>query len=69
MKMNFKKKVTLKNLIDCSDENWKAIKGFDNYYISNKGNIISTKYNNAKYMSPAINGAGYYYVCLRKDGK
>lgn len=69
MKMKFKTKITLKNLIDNSNENWKSIKDFVDYHISDKGNIISTKNNNAKYISPAINGAGYYYVCIRRNNK
>jgi hypothetical protein len=46
--------------VDLSNEIWKTIEDYDNYYqISNKGRIRSNKNNNSKILSSYINAYGY----------
>ncbi len=47
-------------------EEFRIIKGFENYSISNLGIVR----NNAtdRILKPGIDGRGYYYVNLCKDG-
>lgn len=57
--------------ISLCGEHWKQAKGFSsNYYVSNMGRILSTKYRNAKrveVMRPALDQNGYYRTVM--DGK
>jgi hypothetical protein len=48
-------------------EIWKKVKGFDNYYVSNNGKVLSNLSN--KILKNTINGSGYYFVNLYKDKK
>ena len=48
-------------------EEYKIIKGFENYSVSNFGNIKNNKTN--RVLKPGITNQGYYYVILYKDGK
>jgi len=48
-------------------EQYKIIKDFENYSVSNFGNIINNK--TGRVLKPGIDGSGYYYVNLCKDGK
>jgi len=48
-------------------EEFKTIKDFDNYLISNFGNVKSVKTN--RILKPAIASHGYYNVSIRKDKK
>ena len=48
-------------------EEYKIIKGFENYSISNFGVVKNNKTN--KILKPGINGHGYHHVSLFKDGK
>jgi hypothetical protein len=48
-------------------EEWKQIKGFSNYSISNLGNIRNNKKGNL--LKPSIDGKGYYVVRLYIDNK
>jgi hypothetical protein len=56
-----------------NEEVWKDIIGFEGLYmISSHGNVRSLNYNHTKkekILKPGINGNGYYYVSLCKDGK
>lgn len=67
-----------KNLINVNDENkhlnhmplddskeWKIFKDFDNYKISNYGDVFSIKSN--KMFDPYLNPDGYYHITLTKD--
>lgn len=47
-------------------EEWKRIKGFDNYYISNLGNV---KNNTGDLIALELSSPGYYRVHLSKLGK
>ena len=51
------------------EECWKEIEGFENYLVSNKGNIINTHYKGALYynpkpLTPCKNRQGYLIVTL-----
>lgn len=48
-------------------EEWKTITDYDNYQISNLGNVKNKKTN--KLLTPYINSSGYYGVQLCKNGK
>ena len=48
-------------------EEYKIIKGFENYEISNFGSVKNIK--TGKILKPVINGRGYYHVTLYKDCK
>jgi hypothetical protein len=53
-------------------EVWKAIKGYEDYEISNYGNVSSNKTYRRKetlYMKVRDNGYGYLVVCLWKNNK
>lgn len=53
-------------------EIYKTIKGFDNYLISNLGNIKSKSFNHTgeeKRIKPFLNNSGYLQARLWKDGK
>ena len=48
-------------------EEFKIIKDFPNYEVSNFGYVKNIK--TGKILKPGIDGHGYYYVILCKDGK
>ena len=48
-------------------EQYRIIKGFENYSVSNLGNIKNNKTD--RILKPQINTHGYYQVCLCQDGK
>lgn len=48
---------------------WKRIKGFEDYLISDKGIIISTKFSKRKEMKRSEVGSGYLQVQLCKNNK
>ena len=53
-------------------EVWKDIPGFENYQISNYGNVKSLNYGRTgktKLLKPTISGKGYLQVRLSKFGK
>lgn len=53
-------------------EVWKDIPGFENYQISNYGNVKSLNYGRTgktKLLKPTISGKGYLLVRLSKSGK
>lgn len=53
-------------------EIWKKIDGFENYEVSNYGNVRSLNYNNQniiKILKPVICSNGYYGVGLSLNGK
>ena len=48
---------------------WKDIKNYEGLYeVSNYGNVRSLKYGKIKYLKPADDGNGYYFVNLSKNG-
>jgi len=49
------------------EEEFKVIKGFENYSISNLGNVANMK--TAKIKKPRINTSGYYIIDIRNNGK
>lgn len=49
------------------EEQWRAVKDFDNYEVSSSGRIRNKKTRRA--LSTQIGNNGYVYVKLRKDGK
>ena len=52
-------------------EEWKNIKGYPNYMVSNMGNVKSLNYNHTgreKIMKPSVDKDGYMYICLYKNG-
>jgi len=49
---------------------WKDIQGFEGLYeVSNYGNVRSLKFGKIKYLKPAKNQKGYYFVQLCKNGQ
>lgn len=50
-------------------EIYKKLNGFDDYEISNYGNILSLKFNKIKKLKYHINTNGYYCVNLSMNGK
>jgi hypothetical protein len=46
---------------------WKTIEGFDNYEVSDAGEVRNTKYN--RLLTPSQGAGGYLRVNLRKDKK
>ena len=48
-------------------EEWKIIEGFENYSVSNKGNVKNNKRN--KKLKPQIDDQGYKHVALYLNGK
>ena len=48
-------------------EEYKIIKDFDNYEISNFGNVKNI--NTGRILKPGNDGRGYFFVKLYKDGK
>lgn len=48
-------------------EIWKQATGYDNYEVSNKGNVRNKR--TQKILKTAYQPSGYTFVCLRKDGK
>jgi len=50
-------------------EIWKIIEGFEDYEISNLGNVKSLKYGKEKILNKSINSQGYYCVCLSLNNK
>ena len=48
-------------------EEWRTIKGFDNYEVSNKGNVRNIKTN--RLLKIAYQPSGYAIVSLRSNGK
>ena len=48
-------------------ENWKKVAGFDNYSVSDRGNVRNDK--TGRILKPGTNTHGYLYVNLRKNKK
>lgn len=51
------------------NEVWKDIPEYSGYQISSLGNVRSNKYGDWRLLKPALDGAGYLIVYLRKDKK
>lgn len=51
------------------NEIWKDIPEYSGYQISSLGNVRSNKYGDWRLLKPALDGAGYLIVYLRKDKK
>ena len=50
-------------------EIWKQINDFDNYEVSNLGNVRRKTKKGYHLLKPSVNNNGYYQVSLSKDGK
>lgn len=50
-------------------EEWKKIKGYDNYLVSNEGRVKSLQNNKEKILKPVSYKDGYLHVILCKNGK
>lgn len=50
-------------------ESWKDINGFEKYYVSSHGRIISFQLKNPKLMKIKTNRYGYHYIGLQKNKK
>lgn len=59
----YKKHIDFNNIDKIDGEEWKQIEDYD-YYISNKGRVISKN----GLMKPAESKNGYLYICLCKNG-
>lgn len=46
-----------------------SIKNFPGYYITEDGNVYSSKYGDLRLLKPSTNLRGYLNVILRKNGK
>ena len=51
------------------DIEWRNIRGFEDYLISNYGDVISLKSGKKRVMKKSINIDGYYVYKLSKGGK
>lgn len=51
------------------NEIWKDIPEYSSYQISSLGNVRSNKYGDWRLLKPAVDGAGYLVVCLRKNNE
>jgi hypothetical protein len=47
-------------------EEYRPVKGFEHYFVSNKGNVINIR--TGKHLSPGVNKRGYPAVVLSKKG-
>ena len=47
------------------EEQWKKIDGYDNYKVSNKGQVQNTR--TKKFLDGCVNSCGYVKICLYKD--
>ena len=47
-------------MIDYQEEQWRVIEGYENYMVSNMGEVWSI--NNETILSPGNNGTGYLFV-------
>ncbi len=48
-------------------EQWRLINDYDNYEVSSHGRARNN--NTGRILKPGINGSGYHFVSLHKDGK
>ena len=48
-------------------EHWRLIDGYDNYEVSSHGRVRNNRTN--KILKGGENNAGYFFVCLYKNGK
>lgn len=51
------------------NEIWKDIPEYSGYQISSLGNVRSNKYGDWRLLKPAVDGAGYLVVYLRKNNE
>ena len=49
-------------------ETWKKIKSYQDYEVSNLGNVKSLKFNTSKILKPTLNSNGYYIISLSENG-
>lgn len=47
---------------------WKPIEGYEKYFISNTGEVKSSKYKEERILKKQISTKGYYYISLSKNG-
>ena len=61
---------TIRDLIpDYPNEEWREIKDFPKYLVSNYGRIKSLKFSKAKLLTAFVNNKGYPRVALCKEGQ
>ena len=53
---------------DLPNEEWREIKGYPRYMVSNCGRVKSLKHSCAHLLTAFDNNKGYPRVCLCKDG-
>ena len=52
-----------------TENKFKQIPGFEDYYVSEDGVVASTKRDKVKFLSPTLDKKGYEKLGLKKDGK
>ena len=52
-----------------NEEEWKTIEGYPDYWVSDRGQVKSLKYGKSRILKPWLNGDGYLFVVLCRDGK
>jgi len=57
----------LEDFIGMPDENWRLINGFDDYFVSDLGRVISTKSGKLRVLVQISNARGYKTVNLHKN--
>lgn len=50
-------------------EYFKPIKDYKDYFVSNLGRVLSTKYNKYRIITQVLSNCGYFIVTLSKNGK
>lgn len=48
-------------------QEWRSVFGFDNYYVSNTGDVRNNL--TQRVLTPFVNQLGFSYVCLYQDGR
>lgn len=64
-----KKVKTIDTITDLPNEEWKEIKDYNGYLVSNKARIKSLKHKQERLLTAFPNNKGYLRVCLCKNGK
>ncbi len=50
-------------------EEWRPISGYEDYLVSNLGNVMSLKNKTKRLLKPSIDSSGYYLIALLKNGR
>ena len=54
----------LTNINYIQGEEFKLVKGYEDYLVSNLGRVLSLKRDEAKLLTPSVDGMGYHHVRL-----